>query len=60
MISLADYKKALGSTTQTMSEEKIDHLRRTQDLIAEAIFNIWIERKNKPIINTSIENTPNK
>jgi hypothetical protein len=48
MISLEEYKKALGPLAQTLSEEEILKARDNQDQMAEILFYEWLkEIKNK-------------
>lgn len=53
MISLPEFKTSLGQSAQTMTEEQIEQLRVAQDLIAEALFEIWLKKKNA---NLKMEN----
>lgn len=46
MISFIDFKKSLGSTAQKMSDEKIEQLRQYQDKLSEAIFEVWLKKRN--------------
>ena len=43
MIGLVEFKKALGSIAETLSEKEILELRELQDKEAELYFNMWIE-----------------
>ncbi len=43
MISLEEYKKALGSLAQKLSEEEILKAREIQDKMAEILFYCWLE-----------------
>lgn len=47
MIALADFKKALGTLTEELSEEEILKLRDNQDQMAEIFFNLWLDKTNK-------------
>ncbi len=47
MISLEEFKKSLGKTTETMTEEQILELRENQDKMAEIFFNIWLKKTKK-------------
>ncbi len=47
MISLKDFKKALGETADTMTEEQILQLRDQQDQMAEIFFNSWLVETKK-------------
>lgn len=53
MISFVDFKKSLGSTAQTMTEDQIEQLRQHQDKLSEAIFEIWLKKRNA---NLKLEN----
>ena len=55
MISLEEYKKALGPLAQTLSEEEILKAREIQDKMAEILFYEWLkEIKNK---KTNLDNS---
>ena len=43
MISLEDYKKALGPLASKLSEEDILKARENQDKMAEIMFYMWLE-----------------
>ncbi len=43
MMSLEDYKTALGSSAERLSEEQILELREKQDQLAEIFFAMWKE-----------------
>lgn len=47
MISLEEYKKALGPLVQKLSEEEILKAREIQDKMAEIMFYTWREEINK-------------
>lgn len=47
MIALKDFKKALGETANTMTEEQILQLREQQDQMAEIFFNSWLDETKK-------------
>jgi hypothetical protein len=48
MISIEEYKKALGPLVQELSEEEILKVRDNQDQMAEILFNMWLEEiRNK-------------
>ena len=47
MISLEEYKKALGPLAQELSEEEILKVRDNQDQMAEILFYMWLEEINK-------------
>jgi len=47
MISLEEYKKALGPLAQKLFEEQILKVRETQDKMAEILFYVWLESENK-------------
>ena len=57
LIAPDEFKKSLGPAAQNMTAEKIEQLRQVQDLIAEAIFNSRLKRKDVPEmqIETKIE-----
>lgn len=46
MISLEEFKKALGSLSEQLSEEEILKLRENQDQMAEILFNSWLAEIN--------------
>jgi hypothetical protein len=53
MISLEEFKKSLGKTAETMTEEQILKLREQQDKMAEIYFDLWfkkIERKEQVVV----------
>lgn len=47
MISLEDFKKALGTEVEKLTEEQIIKLREQQDNEAEIFFNMWLENTQK-------------
>jgi len=47
MISLEDFKKALGIEAEKLTEEQIIKLRDQQDREAEIYFNMWLENIQK-------------
>ena len=47
MISLEEYKKALGPLAQKLSEAEILKAREIQDKMAEILFYSWLEEVNK-------------
>lgn len=47
MISLEEYKKALGPLAQKLSEEEILKAREIQDKLAEIMFDMWLKEINK-------------
>lgn len=47
MINLKDFKKALGETADTMTEEQILELLENQDKEAEIYFTMWLEKIKK-------------
>jgi len=47
MISLEEYKKALGSLAQRLSEEEILKAREIQDKMAEILFYSWLDEVNQ-------------
>ncbi|HTE49033.1 MAG TPA: hypothetical protein VK675_03950 [Candidatus Paceibacterota bacterium] len=47
MISLEEFKKALGNLKNELSEEEILKLRENQDQMAEILFNSWLMEINK-------------
>ncbi|MFA6273643.1 MAG: hypothetical protein WC662_00600 [Candidatus Paceibacterota bacterium] len=47
MISLEEFKKALGSLEQELTEEEILKLRENQDQMADILFNMWLKEINK-------------
>ncbi len=50
MISLQEFKDALGSMTNELTEEEILKLRENQDQMAEILFNMWLkDRKENPV-----------
>ena len=44
MISLKEFKKALGPLVNELSESEILELRDKQDRQAEIFFNLWIKK----------------
>jgi hypothetical protein len=42
MISLKEFKKSLGVTAKSLSEEEILKLREQQDQMAEVFFSMWL------------------
>lgn len=44
MIALEDYKKALGTLVDELSEEEILKLRDNQDQMAEIFFDMWFKQ----------------
>jgi hypothetical protein len=46
MISLEEYKKALGHLAQKLSEAEILKAREIQDKMAEILFYCWLEEIN--------------
>ena len=56
MISLEEYKKALGPYVEELSEEEILRAREIQDKMAEILFYDWLENLNKKDIQA--ENGP--
>ncbi len=50
MISLEEFKKALGDEAKNLTEEQILKLRDNQDQTAEILFNMWLEKINKSSI----------
>jgi len=46
MISLVDFKIALGTLVDELSEEEILKLRSDQDQMAELFFDLWLENTN--------------
>jgi len=47
MISLEDFKIALGDEAKKLTEEQILKLRDNQDQEAEIMFNMWLAEINK-------------
>lgn len=47
MISLAAFKKSLGSTAMQLSDEEIEKLRKLQDQFADVLFDQWLKKKNR-------------
>ena len=47
MIGLLEFKKALGSQAEELSEEEILKLRENQDQMAEILFNSWLAKINQ-------------
>lgn len=56
MISLDDYKKALGKVTDDLSEEEILRAQKIQDDLAELFYVMW--RMKLQINKSIIESTP--
>jgi hypothetical protein len=46
MISLEEYKKALGPLAQKLSEAEILKAREIQDKLAEIMFDMWLKEIN--------------
>jgi len=53
MIALDKFKKSLGKTAKTMTEEQILELREHQDKMAEFFFCDWIAKINKNKVELS-------
>ena len=47
MISLEEFKKALGDMKNELSEEEVLKLRENQDQMADILFDMWREDINK-------------
>ena len=47
MIELLEFKKALGSQAEELSEEDILRLRENQDQMAEILFDSWLAEINQ-------------
>ncbi len=47
MISLEEYKKALGPLAQKLSEKEILKAREIQDKMTEILFYCWLDEVNK-------------
>ncbi len=47
MISLKEYKKALGPVADEMTEKQILDLRDQQDQMADIFFDMWLAKINK-------------
>ncbi len=47
MISLEEFKKALGNLANELSEEEILKVREQQDKMAEVLFSSWLAEINK-------------
>ena len=45
MVSLQEFKDALGSMADELTEEEILKLRENQDQTAEILFNMWLKNK---------------
>ncbi len=52
MITLEDYKKALGPVTDDLSEEEIIKAQETQDALAELFFAHWVEKRKQVMIKS--------
>jgi hypothetical protein len=48
MIPLEEFKKSLGSLTDTLSEEEILALRDKLDRLADIVFNMWLRKRSGP------------
>jgi hypothetical protein len=48
MIPLEEFKKSLGPTADTLSEAEILELRERMDRLAEVVFEMWLEHRNRP------------
>jgi hypothetical protein len=46
MLALEEFKKALGSKANSLSEVEIERIRDIQDRFADVFFDSWIKRKN--------------
>jgi hypothetical protein len=44
MIGLLEFKKALGSKIEELSEEEVLKLRENQEQMAELFFAMWVEK----------------
>ena len=47
MIGLEEYKKALGTLAEELSEKEILELRENQDQMAEILFSMWLKKSNQ-------------
>ena len=47
MISIEEFKKALGGLADELTEEQILKVRDQQDQMAEIFFAMWLESINK-------------
>jgi radical SAM superfamily enzyme len=47
MISLEQYKKALGSKVEMMTDEQINNRMELQARFAKAVFNMWSSNLKK-------------
>ncbi len=50
MLSLSEFKKALGKSSSNYSDEQIKELRIKFDRIANVAFEKWIQERNSGII----------
>ena len=47
MISIEKYKKILGKEAQNLTDEEIEQIRDAQYKLADILFDMWQEDKNK-------------
>ena len=47
MIKLEEFKKALGKTADTMTDEQINKLMEWEDIFCEMLYEVLIRDKNK-------------
>jgi hypothetical protein len=48
MVSYEEFKKAFGQKAKDMTDDQINKSIMLIDQISEAIFDLWLEKKNKP------------
>lgn len=47
MISIEKYKKILGPEAQNLTDKEIEQIRDAQYKLADVLFDMWWEDKNK-------------
>ena len=52
MISLEQFKKALGTKAETLSHDEVVRLFEVQQKLANILFDKWLESINKAKIDT--------
>lgn len=50
MVSLPDFKKALGPLANTLTEKEIERIRISMDQFADVVFDQWLKGKNLAVI----------
>jgi len=47
MLSLVDFKKSLGSQADKLTDEEITKLRDQLDQLANVLFDMWLNQRNR-------------